>query len=1284
MTRSSAVGCAHVDGGGTPVPGAVLPPAGGVFGADPLVGADLARVDWAATPLGEPEHWPQSLRTAVQILLSSRFAMWMAWGPELTFFCNDAYRRDTLGQRYPWALGRPFPTVWPEVWEDVRLRVDSVLHDGVSTWDEDLLLFLERSGYPEESYHTFSYSPLRDESGAVAGVLCVVNEETQRVVAERRMATLRDLGSDPGAVRTEGEFLAFAAEQLARNPYSMPFTLTYLFEEGGSARLAASSGIDAAHPAAPARLPADTEVPWPVAAARQGHSRVVDLDAAPVFDGLPHGMWSEPPARALVVPLTRAGESPDGFLVSGLNRFRPLDGDYRAFLGLVAGHLAAGIASARDHEAQRRRAEELAELDRAKTAFFSNVSHEFRTPLTLMTGPVGDLRRRLADAGEDVRADLEAVHRNGLRLGRLVNALLDFSRIEAGRLRAAPVPVDLSAVTADLASVFRSAMEAAGLAFEVDCPPLPAPVALDTGLWEQVVFNLLSNALKFTPEGAVRVRVRAVDGRAELTVQDTGTGIPAAQLPHLFERFHRVDNPRARSQEGSGIGLALARELVELHGGTLTAVSVEDEGSSFTAALPLRPGARPTEPASSGPPSPGAQSYLQEALGWLQDAEEPDGRYADPSRDGSPATAAAATRVLVADDNADMRRYLARILRGAGHLVTVVADGRRALAAARAHLPDLVVSDVMMPGLDGLHLAQALRTDSRTAGVPILLLSARAGQEAAVEGLAAGADDYLVKPFAAAELLAHVRSIVDLSRVRSRHARWRTALVDSLHDAFFVCDGDGAVVETNPAFAALLGHGPEHLPSAPPHPWWPDADTEPDAHRRTARAFARLVSGDGGRATLSVRHADGKRLWVQAACNRVQDPDTGTTVTVGTFRDVTAEYHAIRREGAVAALGEIVADAVGVAGALDGAVAELRALWDAERVLAVLLPREAAPVPVAWAPAAQEAAAVPRHRDLAAVAGAPMLAPMAVPGGAVVLLEHPAGPLALLVELGGRRPFTREDELLLTLLAGRLAQGLARAHRIDQQRETAIALQRAILGPADLPQDFAVRYEPATRPLEVGGDWYDTVPLRDGRIGIVVGDCVGRGIEAATVMGQLRSACRALLLQDRSPARTLAALDEFAAGVPGALCTTVFCAVLDPVTGVLRYSIAAHPPGIVALADGGTVLLDDGRSLPLAVAPDTVRPEAVAVLPAGSVLLLATDGLAERRGVPLPESVEHAARALAENVGLPLDRLADRLMQTLAPPGGYEDDVALLLYHHGVAPAEGPPDGDDPIGQQPW
>ncbi|MCW1958103.1 MAG: ATP-binding protein, partial [Mycobacterium sp.] len=517
------------------------------------VGADLAKIDWASTPLGVPADWPQSLRTTVKTLLASRFSMWMAWGPELTFFCNAAYRRDTLGRKYPWALGRPARQVWEEIWPDVGPRIDRVLSTGESTWDEGLLLFLERSGYREETYHTFSYSPLRDDDAAVVGMLCVVSEDTARVIGERRMETLRDLGSDPTVVRTEEETLAFAARQLERNQKDLPFTLTYLLDSSGGARLAAGSGVPAGHPVAPVRLPCDESAIWPVTEVGRGRSVIVDLDA---IDRVPTGEWSEPPTRAVVTPLGSQGGTPIGFVVAGLNRYRPFDEDYRGFLRLVAGHIAGGIASARSYAAQQRRAEELAELDRAKTVFFSNISHEFRTPLTLILGPIGELRSTPNDFTEAVREDIEVVYRNGLRLGKLVNTLLDFSRIEAGRMQAHYEPVDLAGLTAELAGIFRSATARAGLELVVDCQPLQAQAYVDRDMWEKVIFNLLSNAVKFTLQGSITVTVRQDADTAVVTVSDTGVGIPGSELARVFERFHRIQTRAARSTEGSGIGLA--------------------------------------------------------------------------------------------------------------------------------------------------------------------------------------------------------------------------------------------------------------------------------------------------------------------------------------------------------------------------------------------------------------------------------------------------------------------------------------------------------------------------------------------------------------------------------------------------------------------------------------------------------------------------------------------------------------------------------------------------------
>jgi anti-sigma regulatory factor (Ser/Thr protein kinase) len=435
-------------------------------------------------------------------------------------------------------------------------------------------------------------------------------------------------------------------------------------------------------------------------------------------------------------------------------------------------------------------------------------------------------------------------------------------------------------------------------------------------------------------------------------------------------------------------------------------------------------------------------------------------------------------------------------------------------------------------------------------------------------------------------------------------------------------------------------------------------------------AFGRLMTDSKGSFTVPLTGRDGRRIWVSGSFNEVRDPEDGRRMVVGTFRDVTAEHYAVQREAALAAMGLVLSRAGSATQVLLEALGELRRLWRAREVTAATW-TGAGQVTVASTGSAVSWDALPAGlRDaLAGLRDQPLLtptagAPASLPAGAGIRLEHPAGTLGIWLELGSGRVLTAEDRTLLSLVCGYLGQALHRAYQTDQQRETALALQRAILGPSRLPTGFAVRYEPATRPLEVGGDWYDIVELPDGRIGIMVGDCVGHDLGAATVMGQLRSACRALLLQDASASQALTAMDRFASFVPGAECATVFCGILDPATGSLRYSSAAHPPGVVVNPDGNIVLLDGARSLPLAIRQDAGRTEAVYVLPPRSTLLLYTDGLVERRGQPLTGGIAAAGAAVHEAGEASLEELASQLMTRLAPAEGYEDDVAMVLYHH--------------------
>jgi signal transduction histidine kinase/CheY-like chemotaxis protein len=740
--------------------------------------------DWSKTPLGPAASWPDSLKAVVRILLTSRFPMWMAWGPDLTFLYNDAYRRTTLGKKHPWALGKPAAEVWHEIWKDIGPRIRQVMETNEASWDETLLLILERSGYPEETYHTFSYSPLSDSDGRIVGMLCVVMEDTVRVIGERQLAALSTLAEAlAGAISGQDVFAAI--ERGLAHQKDMPCTLTYLFDEGGSRlNLVARTGVEADHPAASLVIdPAETPAAWPIQQIlNTGRGHTVD-NLLELFPGLPEGCWDRPPARARLVPISRQGqEKPVGVFITALNPYRQFDGFYEGFLDLITGQIAASINNASAYEQERKRAEELSELDRAKTAFFSNVSHELRTPLTLILGPIEDA---LTSQVSPSPQNLEMLHRNALRLLKLVNGLLDFVRIEVGKLRATFEPVDLSVFTAQLASVFRSAVERAGLQLIVDCPPLPEPVYVDREMWEKIILNLISNALKSTFEGEIRVSVRSAGDVVSVSVSDTGTGISESDLPKLFQRFSRIDGARRRSHEGSGIGLALVQELVEMHGGSIQVRSAVDVGSEFNLTLPfgkehLSRGRVVSTGAAESSLQGSAVAYVQEAMGWFGDGDKLKNEVAPGvAGDALPESAAGSAErkpaILLADDNADMRQYVSSLLRGRFQLIEA-GTGQTALAQAEQRLPDLVLTDIMMPEMDGFALLAALRQNPATRSIPVIMLSARAGEEARIDGIDAGADDYLTKPFSARELLARVDAQLKLAKLRKEAVEQQAAL----------------------------------------------------------------------------------------------------------------------------------------------------------------------------------------------------------------------------------------------------------------------------------------------------------------------------------------------------------------------------------------------------------------------------------------------------------------------------------------------------------------------------
>lgn len=814
-----------------------------VFAGGGEMGTLMRSIDWSATPLGAVEHWPQSLRTAVSICLASYFPMLIWWGPELVKLYNDAYRV-ILGAKHPRAMGLQGKECWPEIWHIIGPMLEGVLNEGKATWSENQLLLLERNGYPEECYFTFSYSPIRDESGGVGGVFTAVTETTSHVLGERRLRTLREVAASAYDAKTAEDACRIAAETLTKNPEDIPFALLYLLKhEGKQAQLAGMSGImdEAIHPTLlDIASTEDSTTTWPLARVIRSGQPAIVADLLDRFGPLlMHSPAEAVIHTALILPIVRPGQSePYGLLIAGTSPLRPLADEYQSFLALVAGQVAGAVASALAYQEARRKAEELAELDRAKTAFFSNVSHEFRTPLTLLLGPINDvLSDHERSLPEQHRAQLEIVRRNALRLLKLVNTLLDFSRIEAGRVLAAYEPTDLASFTTDLANTFREAIERAGLRFTVDCPPLPEAVFVDRDMWEKIVLNLLSNALKFTLHGQITIAQYAVGDHVELVVQDTGTGIAEEELPHIFERFYRSSNKEARTQEGSGIGLSLVSELVRLHGGTVRASSTIGEGTTFIVSIPFGFEHLPAERLrATRKPSLDTRensAYVEEALRWSPSAPVEPAQFnshamlSDTTAQPVSVRQMPAGRILLVDDNADMRDYLQRLL-SVYWQVEIAANGVEALQAVQQRAPDLIISDVMMPGLDGFQLLKTLRSDPHLSNIPIILLSARAGEEATIEGLEAGADDYLVKPFSARELLARVGAHMELAFIRSelaarmrQHAEESERLYHEAQEAITLRDELLAVVShdlKNPlttvmGFAQLLQHTVSHINS---------------------------------------------------------------------------------------------------------------------------------------------------------------------------------------------------------------------------------------------------------------------------------------------------------------------------------------------------------------------------------------------------------------------------------------------------------------------------------------
>jgi signal transduction histidine kinase len=888
-----------------------------IFAGGGEMGALMRDFDWSKTPLGPVESWSLTLRVMAKLLLANRFPMLLWWGAQFIQLYNDAYR-PVLGDKHPHAaLGKPFSECWSEVFHVLGPLAQTPFDGGPPTWMEDIPLEVNRYSFVEETHFTIAYSPVPDDTApnGIGGVLATVHEISEKIVGERRVRALRDLAARPAEAKTAEEASAMAAATLADYSKDVPFALVYLLEaDGKSARLAGHAGTETCADLRPEQVDFydKSETPWPFAAVEREQQVSLIDNLQERFGRLPAGPWADPANSAAVVPIkSNIARHLAGFLVAGISPRLRFDDQYRGFLELASAQIAIAIANARAYEEERKRNEALAEIDRAKTTFFTNISHEFRTPLTLMLGPLEDML-----AGDDLpvplRERLDLAHRNSLRLLKLVNTLLDFSRIESGRIQALYEPVNLSGLTLNLASVFRSAIDRAGMNLLVDCPPLNEPVYVDREMWEKIVLNLLSNAFKFTLQGEIKISMKRAGKMAELKVSDTGCGIKHEDLPHIFERFYRVRNPQGRSYEGSGIGLALVHELVRLSGGEIRVESEPGRGTTFTVSIPFGRAHLPAERVGSArtmdSTAVDAEAYVQEAQRWLPGAESAP---IESKAYSTPVDASQSRpRIVLADDNTDMREYVRRLLAQA-YNVEVVTDGQSALESALAHPPDMVLADVMMPRLDGFGLLKRLRADERTASVPVVLLSARAGEEARVEGATARADDYLVKPFSARELLARVENHLALSRMR-REAEQRVRESEERFRALVAASSD-AVYRMSADWSEMRElHGRNFIPDTQnPSRLRFEKYIHPDDRSRVMAAIQAAIHT---KSVLQIEHRvmrpDGTSGWTFLRAIPLLDMDGETIEWFGAATDITARKQAeeaLVRSEKLASLGRLAA-----------------------------------------------------------------------------------------------------------------------------------------------------------------------------------------------------------------------------------------------------------------------------------------------------------------------------------------------------------------------------------------
>ena len=818
----------------------------------------------------------------------------------------------------PEAFGQPGRIAWAILWDQMQPVFQEVLAGNPVYRDNEYHDFgTYGDGLPLEMYYSYRFVPVISKEGKVIGMFNSATETTDQILAERRLATVRDMSEQMLLARTLKEYYSGIADVFEQNTHDAPFILCYSVFQGSTDQstvtvdvtLESTVGVPEGHPSAirrttialshkprsafgrhADRLSSPTlsaisalssgsggmnhsseNQSWPIQEALSTRQCVVVDDCRALMQGCPVRIFDRIPVSAIVVPICSdtSIELPGSVLIIGLNIRRPFDTHYDAWIHVLRSNLASAQQSVKAREAEQKRLDDNAAMERAKSAWFRGAAHDLRSPLTLINGPLEDLLASNMLPGQ--KHQLMTAKRSTDRLLLLVNALMDFSRLEAGRVEAKFVPTDLPLFVTEIAELFRPAVERLRIQYLVQTPQHDQLVYIDPVLFETVVTNLIGNALKYTEKGSIAVRLDF--GKfAEISVIDTGVGIPRDELGMVTQWYHRATNSIHAGTQGTGLGLALVKELLRLHNGDLLISSQTAEesggahGSTFTARVPLIERActsnvvQPTETFGEY-----GKAVVRDAMRWTVDNETDSS-----SERGGDSQGAAQSRLsegimfeksdvlMLVDNNLDMREYLRRVF--APYCTIVEAyNGAEALRMATLNPPNLILTDVMMPKMSGLELLAEMRKDPSTRLIPMVLISAMTGDEARVDGLMMGAEDYLEKPFKPKELIARVHLHMQVGKKRAKLERnfaEREAELALLSDycpsAIMRADSSGQVLYANDAWRDMAG-----MSSTADLDSWPDY-VHQSIHRSLLNSWALWIESQDKEFKITWRWQNGR------------------------------------------------------------------------------------------------------------------------------------------------------------------------------------------------------------------------------------------------------------------------------------------------------------------------------------------------------------------------------------------------------------------------------------------